>query len=279
MSELINVPDCIGRHDILFMTLDTLRYDVAEAARREGHTPNFARLLGDDGWEERHSPASFTYAAHHAFFSGFLPTPIAPISVQPKKHQRLFAARFPGSETSGTGTLVVDAPDIVTGLGDLNYRTICVGGTGFFNMQSPLGRVFPAMFQESYWAPSLGVADRQSARNQIDCAQRAIEKHPADQRLFVFLNMSACHPPHAMYLTGATEDSPHSQKMALADIDSQLPRLLESLTNRAPLLVVICSDHGTAFGEDGYYGHRIGHPSVWTVPYAHTILPQTEAPI
>jgi hypothetical protein len=30
----------------------------------------------------------------------------------------------------------------------------------------------------------------------------------------------------------------------------------------------LMSDHGTLFGEEGWTGHRIGHPAVWTVPYA-----------
>ncbi len=42
----------------------------------------------------------------------------------------------------------------------------------------------------------------------------------------------------------------------------------------APLLCILCSDHGTAYGEDGYHGHRLGHPVVWTVPYAEFLLPE-----
>ena len=34
-----------------------------------------------------------------------------------------------------------------------------------------------------------------------------------------------------------------------------------------PLFAIICSDHGTAYGDDGYAGHRLAHPCVWNVPY------------
>jgi hypothetical protein len=34
----------VGFHDMLMMTLDTLRYDVAAAALESGQTPNLARL-------------------------------------------------------------------------------------------------------------------------------------------------------------------------------------------------------------------------------------------
>jgi hypothetical protein len=36
--------------------------------------------------------------------------------------------------------------------------------------------------------------------------------------------------------------------------------------------VIICSDHGTLYGEDGHVGHRVAHPAVWTVPYAEFVL-------
>ncbi|NPC86517.1 metalloenzyme domain-containing protein, partial [Pyxidicoccus fallax] len=65
----------VGSHDLLFITLDTLRYDVAEELAATGRTPHLSALLPGGRWEPRHSPASFTYAAHHAFFAGFLPTP------------------------------------------------------------------------------------------------------------------------------------------------------------------------------------------------------------
>src|SRR5690242_16259944 len=113
----------VGTHDILFITLDALRYDVARDELAAGRTPTLAGLLPGGRWEERHSPGSFTYSAHAAFFAGFLPTP-----VRPGKHERLFALRFPGSETTGRHTYVFDAPDIVTGLRGVGYYSICVGG-------------------------------------------------------------------------------------------------------------------------------------------------------
>ena len=77
----------IGNADILFITLDTLRYDAAQKAWRDGRLETLGPYLGNKGWEKRHTPGSFTYAAHHAFFSGFLPTPLGN-----GPHARLFAA-------------------------------------------------------------------------------------------------------------------------------------------------------------------------------------------
>jgi hypothetical protein len=263
----------IGTHDLLFITLDTLRYDVAQEQFRLGRLPTLARYLPPTGWEERHSPGSFTYAAHHAFFAGFLPTPVAP-----GRHPRLFAARFPGSETTTETTLVFDAPDLPAGLAQLGYHTICIGGVGFFNKQSALGRVLPSLFQESHWNPSLGVTDPHSTENQIALARSVLDRLPREQRLFLFINISALHQPNYFYLpeNDYTQDTLASHAAALRYVDAQLASLFPAMQRRAPTLVILCSDHGTAYGEDGYYGHRIAHPVVWTVPYAQFVLPYTQ---
>jgi len=252
----------IGKADILFVTLDTLRWDVAQKTMEQGGTPNLKRLI-PGGWQLRHSPGSFTYAAHHAFFAGFLPTPASP-----GPHPRLYAARFPGSETTTSETWVFDEPDVVTALSNQGYHTICVGGVGFFNRLSPLGNVLPGLFREAFWSKELGVTERESTRNQVDVAIEAIRKQPTNQRVFVFLNISALHQPNCMYVDGMTEDSAETQSAALRYVDSQLPRLFEFLSQRAPVFCIICSDHGTAYGEDGFIGHRLAHPVVWNVPYA-----------
>jgi hypothetical protein len=264
---MINARSLVGTHDILLMTFDTLRYDVARDALAQGATPNLAALLGPGGWELRHTPGSFTYAAHHAFFAGFLPTPAAP-----GRHARLFAARFAGSETTTDATCVFDAPDIVTGLAQHGYHTACVGGVGFFNKQTPLSSVLPGLFAESHWSRELGVAEPRSTEHQVRLAVQILERQPPERRVFLFVNISALHQPNCHYLPGAEHDSAASQAAALAYVDGCLPPLFAALRRRAPALALLCSDHGTAYGEDGYAGHRLAHPVVWEVPYAERIM-------
>ena len=99
---VIDVSDLIGTHDVLLITLDTLRYDVARDAIRRPDAQPGGRPAGR-GWEERHSPASFTYAAHHAFFAGFLPTPARPASTRaPSPSASRAARRPPGGPASST---------------------------------------------------------------------------------------------------------------------------------------------------------------------------------
>jgi hypothetical protein len=264
---MLDARRCLGSHDVLLVTLDTLRYDVAADTLARGTTPNLGRLLPGGVWERRHSPGNFTYAAHQAFFAGFLPTPIAP-----GRHSRLFAARFEGSETTSEATCLFEASNIVQGFAEAGYHTICVGGVGFFNKQNPLGSVLPGLFSESHWSTEFSVTHHDSTANQVACAVGALRRLPDSRRAFLFLNVSALHQPNCHYLANAAEDSIASHAAALDYVDACIPPLFDALRRRGPALCVICSDHGTAYGEDGYWGHRVSHPVVWNVPYAEFIL-------
>lgn len=262
----------IGSHDLAMIVLDTLRFDVADTEMVSGHTPNLAALF-PGGWEKRHTPGTFTYPAHHAFFAGFLPTP-----VDNRDHQRLFAARFAGSETTGENSCVFDSANIIEGLRSRNYHTICLGGVGFFNNRTPLSNVFPSMFDESHWTEATGVTDPDSTSNQFGLAARRLGEIPEHQRLFTFINVSAIHQPNYFYVDQPPADKAdtlESHAAALRYVDSQLPTLTEALASRAKTFLIVCSDHGTLYGEaGGLTGHRFPHDAVVTVPYGETILPR-----
>ncbi|MER5479278.1 STM4013/SEN3800 family hydrolase [Streptomyces sp. NPDC002734] len=267
--------EIVGSHDLLMVTLDTLRYDVAVELAEAGRIPNLARHLPGGRWEERHAPGSFTYASHQAMFAGFLPTP-----ARPGPHPRLFAARFAGSETTASRTFVYDTPDLVTGLAGAGYHTVCVGGVGFFNQQGPLGSVLPGLFAESHWEPEFGVPSPTSFEAQVACAEKAVARLPRERRLFLFLNVSALHQPNWFHLPGATRedgDTRASHAAALEYVDRHIGRLFAAMSSRRRCFALVCSDHGTAYGDDGWTGHRLGHPVVWTVPYAHFFLDHDEA--
>jgi hypothetical protein len=265
----------VGDHDILLVTLDTLRHDVAAELAAEGRIPQLARHLPGGRWERRHAPGSFTYASHQAIFAGFLPTP-----ARPGPHPRLFAASFAGSETTAEGTFVYDTPDLVSGLAAAGYRTVCVGGVGFFNRRGPLGSVLPGLFQEAHWEEEFGVTSPHSFENQVHRVEQVVGQLPAEQRLFLFVNVSALHQPNWFHLPGATReagDTRQTHAAALEYVDRHIGRLFAAASSRRPCFVIVCSDHGTAYGDDGYTGHRLGHESVWTVPYAHFFLDPAEA--
>ncbi len=260
---MLDMNALIGRADLALITLDTLRYDVAQRLHTDGLTPHLSALLGPEGWQRRHSPGSFTYAAHHAFFAGFLPTPAIP-----GRHPRLFAASFGGSETTSPDTFVFEQADLIAALRARGYHTICIGGVGFFNMQTAVGCVLPGLFDEAHWSPELGVTDPRSTEHQVALASARLAQIAPTQRVMLFINVSAIHQPNRHYLPGATQDSIESHAAAMIYVDRSLAPLWRALGARPEVFAVVCADHGSAYGEDGFMGHRIGLPVVMDVPYA-----------
>ncbi|PWQ97667.1 STM4013/SEN3800 family hydrolase [Leucothrix pacifica] len=271
---MINAAAAIGSHNLVFITFDTLRYDVAERAMQENRTPFLASLLPEGQWEKRQTPATFTYAAHHAFFAGYLPTPVP----KPLDYQRLFACSFEGSATTGQSTWVTQHSNIIEGLAAVGYHTLCIGGVGFFNQQNALGRVLPDLFMESHWSRELGVTDAHSTQHQVALACQRLKALPVDQRYMLFINLSAMHQPNCIFSppdTGGKRpqgDSPQTQLDALAYVDTQLAPLFYTVRTRGDSLCILSSDHGTSYGDDGVWGHGVAHPSVWEVPYREFIL-------
>lgn len=262
MTVSVSFKEAFQRRDFFLLTLDALRYDVARDTLAAGRAPNLAALLSG-GFEARHTPATFTFPAHQAFFAGFFPTPTAPGA-----HSRPIALRFPGSRTMSASTLVLDGSCIVTALGQAGYRTICIGGTSFFNPSSALGTVLSRPFAEAHWTHEMGVTSPHASRLQLGLAAERLRALSPSERAFVFINASATHPPTRMFVRGAKTESTATQSAALSEFDRHLPLLVDAFRSRGGAVGIVCGDHGTCFGEDGFTGHRIAHESVWTVPYA-----------
>jgi hypothetical protein len=259
VAEIIN-----SRTSILFVTLDSLRYDSARNAYDAGMTPHLAALLPPGGWERRQTPGTFTLPAHMAFFSGFLPK-----LPQPKQPPRLWECRPPAFKTVAPQTFVFDAPNLLRGLAEHGYRSICIGGVTYFSRETPLGSVLPDLFDEDHWRPEFCSPEPDSTRHQVDHALGIAERYEG-QPLYLFVNVSATHVPHGHYL-GDSRDTFASQRAALAYADAHLGRLITTLTAHRRWLIILCADHGDAFGEDGYHGRGIAHPVVMNVPYAANV--------
>lgn len=67
MLAMLDASRLIGTLDVVFITMDTLRYDVAVQLHTAGRTPHLSVLLAPDGWEKLYTPGNFTFAAHDAF--------------------------------------------------------------------------------------------------------------------------------------------------------------------------------------------------------------------
>jgi arylsulfatase A-like enzyme len=84
------------------------------------------------------------------------------------------------------------------------------------------------------------------------------------------------HQPNYFYLAREGPDTLESHAAALRYVDAQLPLLLRGLARKKrPTFCILTSDHGTTYGENGWTGHRLAHPLVWTVPYGEAVVPNS----
>lgn len=266
--EVVNMNEVVGTHDILFICLDTLRYDVAKEEEEKNNTP----VLNKYGsWRKCQAPGNFTYPSHHAMFSGFLPCDYDLKSMMDR--EMLFFPRNIGmSKKVPPNSFAFDGPNFVEGLAKVGYETHCIGGVSFFDKRSDIGKIFPSFFQHSYWNPSFSCPVKDSAKNQVDFAIKKLEKISGDQRVFMYINIDAIHYPNYFYVEGAKKDNKETHAAALRYVDGELERLFEAFSKRNKTFVICCSDHGSCYGEDDCIFHGMNHPIVNTVPYKHFFL-------
>lgn len=267
-TQDINMNEIVGSHDILFVCLDTLRYDVAKEEQDKGTTPVLNRY---GPWQKRSAPGNFTYPSHHAMFAGFLPSVPEPVPLV--EQERLFFPKNIGmGRINPPKSFAFEGPTFIEGLARVGYQTICVGGVAFFDKRSDIGKVFPAMFQKSLWRPSFGCAVKESPDHQIDAAKKELQKLSDEQRVFLYINIDAIHYPNYFYLEGAKKDNKETHAAALRYVDERLEELFAAFKERGSVFVIVCSDHGSCYGEDGYLFHGFNHEIVNTVPYKHFVL-------
>ena len=185
----VDMEQVVGKCDILFICLDTLRYDAAVAEEKGGGTPVLNRY---GAWEKRQAPGNFTYPSHHAVFSGFLPSKDEARSIA--EQEMLFFPRSMGmGKAIPKGAYGFDASNLVEGLHGDGYDTWCVGGVAFFDKRSAMGKVFPSFFEKSYWNPSFSCPVKESTGNQVDFILKQLEQNRDPRKIFLYLNVCAIH--------------------------------------------------------------------------------------
>lgn len=264
----VNMNDIVNTHDILFVCLDTLRYDVAISEEEKNNTPNLNKY---GKWQKCHAPGNFTYPSHLAMFAGFLPTPAEPTPFF--ETEKLFIPKdMLHNMKVPKEAFLFEGASFIEGLEKVGYETICVGGVGFFNKRTEINRVLPGFFKHSYWNASFSCHIPDSFENQLDFVERKIQTYSKEQRIFMYFNIDSIHYPNYFYVDGAKGDSIHTHAAALRYVDKNIERLFDLFRKRGKTFVIACSDHGSCYGEDGYYFHCLSHEIVYTVPYKHFVL-------
>ena len=251
---------------VLLVTLDSCRYDTFAAAQ----VPNM-RAVGP--LHRVFAPGTFTYSSHAAMFMGF--TPGRPDQLQPyvnPKFGRIFRLTDSGADP-GRHPAFATLPghDVIDGFAQLGYATAGTGAVRWFDPAVATSRVLVEPFA-SFFYPG----NTHSLRRQIAFAYDVIDK--AQGPLLLFLNVGETHVPYwhegaewprqpnPCVPFGTGNDAAacrHRQAACLEYVDAELAGLL---TLFADANVVICADHGDAWGEDGLWEHGIHHRTVLEVP-------------
>ncbi|MFO0998983.1 MAG: hypothetical protein U0936_01485 [Planctomycetaceae bacterium] len=130
MYRVLPMKQIVGKADIVFITLDTLRFDVATLAMKRTDAESAKNHSGRINYDTRRVALPLP---HIRPFCGFFAYSV----VSGNRTLVRWRPDFRAVKRRPMKTFVFDAPDIVTGLVDVGYTTICVGGVGFFNKQSP----------------------------------------------------------------------------------------------------------------------------------------------
>jgi membrane-anchored protein YejM (alkaline phosphatase superfamily) len=262
--------------NILWLVYDSCRYDSLVQA----HTPTL------DRYGKIHSawtPGTYTLPAHISFFTGILPMVYEPIPYLNRFTKQLITMNKAGQaskEAEGSKTIKLKASrrDMIHGLSQAGYFTVGSGAATWFDKE-----VLTKGFRHFKYRQA------QSAEEQCNFILRKLSTDAVDKPFFAFINFIETHTPYMHYGPDREEYSMQArdymnfppqedyemrsdkgQKLHQAQIKAaeHLDAITGELLSKLPLntLVMIMSDHGECFGEDGFWGHGIYHPLVMNVP-------------
>jgi hypothetical protein len=285
-SETLDEPPPDGRH-LLLVVLDSLRYDTWLAADPK----NLARI-GDV--ERRWSYASWTAPSHYNMMMGLLPH-ASPTKVYASEYYKRDFLRY--SERLGIEGIefknLLPSIFLPTFLKhSLSYRTQAMVSMPVLNQHTPINHDF-----DSY----------ELMPNHNDMAAMLDKIRFDDGPTFCLLNVGETHYPYALpdedpstwprisgahgvlrsldeeaasgelnepafFDDDAMENLRQRQVRATQYIDGLFEKVFDIVPQNTWLIVT--SDHGELFGEEGYFGHGpIAHEKVFEVPYVEGLRP------
>jgi len=257
----------VDKKSVLFVTLDSCRYDTFEQVR--------PRNLSEVGPLYRaEAPGTFTYGSHAAMFVGF--TPGAFDLMEPyvnPKYARLFKMAGGGFSGVSRPWVLLKGRNVIDGFKKLGYRAIGTGAVSWFDPGLPTSRPLVGDFDDFFYS-----GRPFSVRVQVEYLMRKLQANGSGKPVFVFLNVGETHVPYHHEGAGWSPDHnpcrPFAEDNDAAECRRRQSACLEHVdTELKPLLrlfedanTVVCADHGDAWGEDGLWEHGINHPKVFEVP-------------
>lgn len=239
---------------IVFITLDSLRYDTA----CEAETPNFHQLLhqytAPRAWVRTFTQGTYTLPAHISMFLGGK-FPSAPDAPFPHRDGRLFSlASIPGRRSY-----------FLEVYRQQGFQLHGFGSVGWFNPAHPTVQfLWPRMFDTFQYQDAFN----ERSPDGFDAQLSALA--PSYTQSVLFVNIGSTHFPYRTSKTRLDECTRDDQRAALEYVDARIWSLLNRCAR--PTQVYITGDHGDCFGEDGRWGHGFYHPKVMEVPSLYAEL-------
>lgn len=266
-----------GARNLVIVVLDSLRHDTCTEAR-----PRVLESLGEI--EQRFSYATWTAPSHYNLMMGLLPH-VAPAATLASAYYRQEYDRLAhrlGVDSLGFAQLLPDLflPTLLRQ--HLGYITNAYVSMPVLNPHTVLNRDFdryelmphhhdlPGMLSRLRWSDS---------RPNFHLLNVGETHYP-----YVYADDDGSDLPHISGLHGTVkrigdkdDSTAFFSETELAELRNRQVRsvgyvdqLLEGLLDAAPpgTWIVVTSDHGELFGEDGYFGHGpVWHEKVLQVPF------------
>jgi len=282
-------------HNTLFITLDSCRWDTYQQAK----TPVMDKI-GRAKLAE--TPGNYTLPAHASFFIGILPE-VMDESADPyytKDGAQLWRMAVASKPDREVGVLL-EGRSIQEGYRKRNLQIRGFAGTShFLSPQDPLRKCF-LTGEFTHFSKYCKSGDvhlmypRDPNTLPFSHIDEIADSVKGVDNWFIFINSNETHFPYHIeevndasldeliqyrrrYRSGRNDPEKRYnydnggnklhklQVGALEFVDTAIGKLLQRLPPQKPILIVICGDHGEAFGENGYWGHVINEPEVLQVP-------------
>jgi len=283
-------------HNVLFITLDSCRYDSFVRA----NTPNMDKIgIG----RLAYTHADYTLPAHMSFFSGHLPRLTDDTGVFNGADKSWIPVwRMSDAKKISTKVgVILSGNNILEGYRNKGFSVYGFGGVEYFRKK---GGILRSLFKCSEFKHfSINIPDnkysweypRSAEDLPFNHVDEIVQVAKRGKNWFIFINANETHWP---YQTGIQNDNKLNelieysfdfrggrvdleskfnyenggfllhklQVKAVEFIDFKLGQILDNLPNDKPIIVVICGDHGESFGESGRWGHIFNSKEVFEVP-------------
>ena len=179
--------------DVLFITLDSCRFDTFASALAAGSIPNISSVAP---LHKAKSPSYFTYGSHSSFWMGFTPGVVG--SNEPllnPKAGKVFRMSFSGHSSHHEDCFQLRGANIIDGFRESGYMTLGTGSVDWFDPSTDTGAVLGAPFDHFYFA-----GNTWSLADQLAWIESKFNRYPIIN-LVSFFSMSV----KRMFLIGIKE--------------------------------------------------------------------------